>query len=107
MALTLAKVEMSAPLIRSGGVVIGAFDITFDSSGPAWTVTAAQLNLAGILAVIPAGPKDGYPLEVDHANAPTSVTINAFEEADGGAAMGAADAADLDAAKHRFLVVGY
>lgn len=107
MALAFTKTVALPPIEKSGGVVVAIYDITFDASGPAWTLSASDLNLNGLLFVTPAGVKDGYPLEVDHTNAPTSVAINAFQEADGATAMGAADAADLSAAIHRFLIVGY
>lgn len=107
MAITITKVTTSPPLIRSGGLKIGLVDITFDDQGPSWTITAAALNLQGLLMLLPTPSKDGYVFEADPALAPTSIALLAKEEADGAGAMGAADASDLNEAVARVAYIGY
>jgi len=105
MALTFTKRAKMPPL--RGGMMMTVYDITFDTAGPTWAVTAANVGLptnGTLLAVIPAGgTPGGYGVWWDRANA----LLRAYEEADGAAAMGVADAGDLNGTIITCLCIGY
>ena len=106
MALAFANFKRFAPM--KGGIRMGTVDITLDGSYSAggWAISASDLNLTSIVAIIPPGPgvasNLGYPLRWDHATG----KLLAFEEADGGAGLQEIDAGDLNNEVIRCMYVG-
>lgn len=105
MALTFTHIKKFKP---QSGVRRGIVDITFDTGGPTWSVTKANLKLpGGILKLILPAHIDGFVLADVPVAGNQSVTIDAREEADGATAMQAIDASDLNTKVVRAEYIGY
>lgn len=104
-ALTFTSVKRFKP---QAGIRRGIVDITFDASGPTWTVTVADLSLQNaILSLQLPAHIDGFVLATVPVAGNATVTIDARQEADTASAMKAADAADLDTKVVRAEYTGY
>lgn len=104
-ALTFTAIKRFKP---HAGVRRGIIDITFDSSGPTWTVTKADLKLpGGIWNLVFPAHKDGFVLASVPVAGHQTITIDAREEADGASALQAIDAADLNTKVARAEYTGY
>ena len=103
--LSFAAVKRFKP---QAGIKMGLLDLTFDDQGPTWTVTKAMLGLAGgiLKLILPAHIGEHESVDVPVAGHQT-VTISAREEADGGTAMQAIDAGDLNTKVVRVMYIGY
>jgi len=105
-ALTFTVVKRFKP---QAGIRRGILDITFDSSGPTWTVTVANLGLQNVVLNLTfASPHiDGFIVGTVPVAGNATVTISAMEEADAAGAMQAIDAADLNTKVMRVEYTGY
>lgn len=105
-ALTFTVVKRFKP---QAGIRRGIIDITFDTGGPTWTVTVANLGLQNaVLNLTFASPHiDGFIVGTVPVAGNATVTISAMEEADGAGAMQAIDASDLSTKVMRAEYTGY
>ena len=100
MALTITVVKRFKP---QSGVRRGLVDITFDDSGPSWTVAASDFGLNGLWDLRLPAAVDGFVLGFKAA----TPAIEAWEEADGAGALQACDASDLNTKVVRAEYIGY
>lgn len=107
MALSFTVVKRFKP---QSGVRRGLVDITFDSSGPTWTVTKANLKLpGGIWALKLPAHIDGFVLGMVAVAGNQTITIDARQEESvaAGGGLVAAGASDLNTKVVRVEYIGY
>lgn len=105
MSLTFTVVKRFKP---QSGVRRGLVDITFDTGGPTWTVTKAELGLpGGVWDLRLPAHIDGFVLAPVVVAGNQTITIDAREEADGATALQALDASDLNTKVVRAEYIGY
>lgn len=100
MSLTITAVKRFKP---ESGVRKGIVDITFDTGGPSWTVTAAMFKINGLWNLRIQPVVDGYLLSFKAS----TLAIEGWEEQDGGSALQALDAGDLSTKVVRAEYVGW
>lgn len=106
-ALTFTVVKRFKP---HAGIKRGILAITFDSSGPTWSVTKANLSLkGGVWNLILPAHIDGFVLASVPVAGNQTITIDARQEeaVAAGGGLVAAGAADLNTKVVRAEYVGY
>lgn len=108
MALTITVLK-SWPRVVTGGVVQKVVDILWDNAYPAngESLTAADLNLRGILAVkAEEVTSNGYVIDFDYTNLKLRAWENNTDGADA-AMQDDATGGSLNTIHTRLLVIGY
>jgi len=104
-ALTFTVVKRFKP---QSGIRRGVIDITFDATGPTFTITIADLKLQGqIMNLTLPGHIDGFVLGVVAVAGNKTIQIVVREEADAAGALQLADAADIDTKVVRVEYLGF